>query len=129
MYASCEIVEYASTFLMSSCTSARNAARSSVIAPAIATTCNAIGSALTNTWNVRATRKIPNMNGTSPTRVVRNALIAAPELAGSSYQCPISRYEQTPMTSQPTRSWNRLPATTTSSMAPVKSESTTKNQV
>ena len=30
--------------------------------------------------------KIPNMNGTSPTLVVMNALIAAPEFAGSSYQ-------------------------------------------
>ena len=28
--------------------------------------------------------------------------------AWSSYQCPISRYEQTPMTSHPTSSWNRL---------------------
>jgi len=56
MYASWEIVEYASTFLMSSCTNARNAASSSVIAPMIATTCSAIGSALTKTWNVRATR-------------------------------------------------------------------------
>ena len=35
--------------------------------------------------------KIPNMNGTSPTRVVRNALIAALEFSCSSYQCPISR--------------------------------------
>jgi hypothetical protein len=32
------------------------------------------------------------MNGTSPTRVVMNALIAAEEFAWSSYQCPISRY-------------------------------------
>ena len=35
--------------------------------------------------------KIPNMNGTSPTRVVMNALIAALEFSCSSYQCPISR--------------------------------------
>ena len=35
--------------------------------------------------------KMPNMNGTSPTRVVRNALIAAEEFSLSSYQCPISR--------------------------------------
>src|SRR5215470_8245860 len=49
--------------------------------------------------------KIPNMNGTSPIRVVMNALIADPEFTGSSYQWPISRYEQTPMTSQPTSSW------------------------
>src|SRR5512141_1652373 len=30
--------------------------------------------------------KMPNMNGTSPTRVVKNALIAAEEFAWSSYQ-------------------------------------------
>ena len=41
---------------MSSCTNARDAASNNVIAPMIATTCNAIGSALTNTWNIRATR-------------------------------------------------------------------------
>ena len=35
--------------------------------------------------------KIPNMNGTSPTRVVMNALIAELELTWSSHQCPISR--------------------------------------
>jgi hypothetical protein len=52
--------------------------------------------------------KIPNMNGTSPIRVVMNALIAAEEFACSSYQCPINRYEQTPMISQPTSSSNRF---------------------
>ena len=35
--------------------------------------------------------KMPNMNGTSPIRVVRKALIAALEFSCSSYQCPISR--------------------------------------
>src|SRR5438093_10309358 len=73
--------------------------------------------------------KMPNVNGTSPIRVVMKALIAEPELTGSSYQWPINRYEQTPMTSQPTRSWNRLLAKTTTSIAPVNSDSTTKNQV
>ena len=34
---------------------------------------------------------MPNMNGTSPIRVVRKALIAALEFSCSSYQCPISR--------------------------------------
>ena len=48
--------------------------------------------------------KNPNIMGTSPIRVVMNALIAALELACSSYQWPISRYEQTPMISQPTSS-------------------------
>jgi hypothetical protein len=35
--------------------------------------------------------KIPNMNGTSPIRVVMNALIAAEEFTCSSYQWPINR--------------------------------------
>ena len=35
--------------------------------------------------------KMPNMNGTSPIRVVMNALIAAFEFCFSSYQCPINR--------------------------------------
>ena len=35
--------------------------------------------------------KMPNMNGTSPIRVVMNALMAAFELSFSSHQCPISR--------------------------------------
>src|SRR5262249_4859154 len=69
-------------------------------------------------------QKIPNMNGTSPTRVVRNALIAADEFAWSSYQCPINRYEQTPMISHPTNSRNRFDARTTTSIAPVNIEST-----
>src|SRR5262245_52243024 len=69
--------------------------------------------------------KIPNMNGTSPILVVMKALIAELELTWSSHQCPISRYEQTPMTSQPTRSWNRLLARTTTSIALVNSEITT----
>ena len=68
---------------------------------------------------------MPNMNGTSPTRVVRNALIAAEEFAWSSYQCPINRYEQMPMISQPTSSSNRFEARTTTSIAPVKIDSTT----
>ena len=69
--------------------------------------------------------KIPNMNGTSPTRVVMNALIAALEFSCSSYQWPISRYEHTPMISQPTRSISRLFAITTVSIAPVNRDSTT----
>ncbi len=35
--------------------------------------------------------KMPNMNGTSPIRVVMNALIAASEFSFSSHQCPIKR--------------------------------------
>src|SRR5438046_9008714 len=68
--------------------------------------------------------KMPNMNGTSPMRVVMNALMEASELSFYSHQCPINRYEQMPMTSQPTRSWNRLLAMTTFSIAAVKIEST-----
>ncbi len=68
---------------------------------------------------------MPNMNGTSPTRVVMNALIAASEFSLTSHQWPINRYEQTPMTSQPTSSWIRLLETTTVSIAAVNSDSTT----
>ncbi len=69
--------------------------------------------------------KMPNMNGTSPIRVVMNALMAASEFCFSSYQCPISRYEQTPMISHPIRSWIRFGAMTTLSIAAVNSDSTT----
>ena len=69
--------------------------------------------------------KMPNMNGTSPIRVVMNALIAASEFCFSSYQCPISRYEHTPMTSHPISSWIRFGAMTTLSMAAVNSDRTT----
>ena len=68
---------------------------------------------------------MPNMNGTSPIRVVMNALIAAFEFSLTSYQWPISRYEQTPMTSQPTSSWIRFGAMTTFSIAAVNSDRTT----
>jgi len=39
----------------------------------------------------KVSTKIPNMNGTSPTRVVMKALMAAFEFSFSSHQCPISR--------------------------------------
>src|SRR3954453_1659650 len=68
--------------------------------------------------------KIPNMNGTSPIRVVMNALIAEDEFTCSSYQWPINRNGQIPMTPQPTRSSNRLGARTTMSIAAVNSDST-----
>ena len=69
--------------------------------------------------------KMPNNIGTSPIRVVMNALMAAFEFSLTSYQCPISRYEQTPMISQPTSSWIRFGAMTTFSMAAVNSDRTT----
>ena len=46
--------------------------------------------------------KMPKRNPTSPTRVMRNALIAAAVAPGSSQWCPIRKYEHTPMISQPT---------------------------
>ena len=40
---------------------------------------------------MKTSTKIPNMNGTSPTRVVMKALIAELELTWSSHQWPIRR--------------------------------------
>ena len=69
---------------------------------------------------------MPNMNGTSPIRVVMNALIAASEFCFSSYQWPISRYEQTPMISQPDQQLDQVVgAMTTLSIAAVNSDRTT----
>src|SRR5262249_4395381 len=68
--------------------------------------------------------KMPNMNGTQPTRERMNPLIAADELRGSSYQRRLHRYEQTPMISHPTSSSNRFDARTTTSIAPVNIDST-----
>ena len=42
----------------------------------------------------------PTSIPTSPTRLTMNALLAASQLTFSSYQKPISRYEQTPTSSQ-----------------------------
>ena len=63
---------------------------------------------------------IPSRKPTSPTRVTRNALTAARGASGSVRSWPISKYEQMPMTSQPTSSSTRSPATTTVSIAAVK---------
>lgn len=63
---------------------------------------------------------MPSRNPTSPTRVTRNAFIAAAGAPGSRRSWAMSRYEQRPITSQPTSSMIRSPATTTSSIAPVK---------
>jgi hypothetical protein len=62
---------------------------------------------------------IPSRKPTSPTLVTRNAFTAAAGASGSVRSCAISRYEQMPMTSQPTSSMMRSPATTTSSIAAV----------
>jgi hypothetical protein len=60
------------------------------------------------------------MASTSPrsaTRVIRKAL-AAPARAGAvCHSCPISRYEHTPMTSQPTSSTHRFLVPTTAIIA------------
>ena len=55
---------------------------------------------------------IPITNATSPTRVTRNACTAARRAAGRSLWWPTSRYEQMPMTSQPTSTRNRSSACT-----------------
>lgn len=58
----------------------------------------------------------------SPSRVTRNALIAPSRASGSSQWWPIRKYEQMPITSQPTSSTNRSFAVTTTSIAAVNSE-------
>ena len=63
---------------------------------------------------------MPSRKPTSPTRVTTNAFTAAFGASGRLRSWPISRYEQMPMTSQPTSSRIRSPETTTSSIAAVK---------
>ncbi len=63
---------------------------------------------------------MPSRKPTSPTRVTRNAFTAAAGASGSRRSWAISRYEQIPITSQPTSSRIKSPETTTSSMAAVK---------
>ena len=53
----------------------------------------------------------------SAMRVTMNALAAPARACGSSQACPISRYEQTPMTSQPMSSTNRWSVATTATIA------------
>ena len=50
---------------------------------------------------------------TSPAFVVQNALTAARAASGLRYQKPISRYEQTPTSSQQMKSCSRFGASTT----------------
>jgi hypothetical protein len=63
---------------------------------------------------------MPIMSPMSPVRVVRNALIAAFEFAGSSHQWPMSMNEHSPTSSQPTRSCSVFEATTRVSIDAVK---------
>ena len=65
----------------------------------------------------------------SPARVVMKALIAASEFSFSSNQWPMSRYEQTPTSSQPTSSCTVLLAMTRMSIEPVKRFSAAKYHV
>ena len=55
----------------------------------------------------------------SPVFVVMKALMAASELAFSSHQNPMRRYEQIPTSSHPTSSCSRLFDTTSRSIEPV----------
>ena len=57
----------------------------------------------------------------SPTRTVKNAFSAAPLLARSSHQCPISRNEQRPMISQPRISCTMFSASTMVNMPALNS--------
>src|SRR6266508_225120 len=66
--------------------------------------------------------KMPNRNGTSPALVMTNALTAAAWAYSSSQYWPMRKYEQMPMTSQPTSSTIRSAEYTTSSIAAVNSE-------
>src|SRR6266478_666775 len=66
--------------------------------------------------------KMPNMKPTSPMRVVMNAFMAAFELARSSCQWPMRRYEATPTPSQPISICIRLLAMTRLSIEPVNSD-------
>ena len=59
---------------------------------------------------------MPTSRPMSPTRTVKNAFSAAPALASSSHQCPISMNEQRPMISQPRISWTMFSARTITSM-------------
>ncbi len=71
----------------------------------------------------------PIISPMSPTRVVRNALIAARLLAGSSHQNPISMNEQRPTSSQPTSISMVFAATTSVSIDAVNSDRHAKYHV
>jgi hypothetical protein len=53
--------------------------------------------------------RMPNRKGTSPSLVTRNALMEAERASSFSQWCPTRKYEQMPMTSQPTSSTIRSP--------------------
>src|SRR5262245_57020318 len=64
---------------------------------------------------------IPNSRPMSPSRVITNAFTAPARASWRSQWWPIRKYEQAPMTSQPTSSTNQSSATTTVVMAAVNS--------
>ncbi len=56
-----------------------------------------------------ASRKMPNTKGTSPSLVTRKAFSEAVRASAVSQWWPIRKYEQMPITSQPTSSTIRSP--------------------
>ena len=70
----------------------------------------------------RQSKTMPVTNPTSPSLVVQNALTAARAAAGRSYQKPMSRYEQSPTSSQKISIWTKFGASTRPSMENAKSD-------
>ena len=64
----------------------------------------------------------PTSIPTSPTRLTMNALLAASQLTFSSYQKPISKYEQTPTSSQKMKIMKTLAEATRPSIEKQKSD-------
>ncbi len=62
----------------------------------------------------------------SPSRVTMNAFLAAAAADGRRNQNPMSRYDDTPTSSQKAKSITRLSASTSPSMAAVNSDITPK---
>ena len=67
-------------------------------------------------------RPSPTSIPTSPIRLTMNALLAASQLIFSSYQKPISRYEQTPTSSQKMKIMKTFDEATSPSIEKQKSE-------
>ena len=65
---------------------------------------------------ITKTAYMPSENPKSPTRLTRNALIAAALAEGRSYQKPTSRYDIKPTPSQPKNSCTKLSDVTKASM-------------
>ncbi len=65
---------------------------------------------------------IPAMKPRSPSLVTQNALTAARAADGRSYQKPMSRYEQSPTSSQKTNIWRKVGERTRPIMEKANSE-------